>query len=181
MSREIKGIIVSRLIVFISIIIIPVITFLVYNLTDFFLWFSEDPILTFWLIKILCPFVFSVAWLYFLILFANRFSQSLESMDTTIRVVPLRLKFFFGVNALFILFIFIFPLITPLVAALSFASMAWRLTRAKKKSWEDNNVSFGTRFSMIAFILLPVFCAVCIMPVYLSLSVFLWRVYGYHY
>jgi len=175
MPKEIKGIIVSRLIVLISIISIPIIIFLIFNLVDFNLWWSSDPKLNFWIVKVLCPLVFSVSWLFFLILFANRFADTIESMDKTVGVVPLRLKFFFGINAMFIMFIFIFPMITPLVSALSFASMAWRLTTFRKESWDDQEASFITRFLMILFSLLPVFCAVCILPDYLALSVFLWE------
>jgi len=175
MSKEVKGIIVSRLIVLISIIAVPIGNFLIFNLGNFDLWFSDDPNLTSWVLRVLCPLVFSVAWFFFLIIFANRLSQTLDEMDNTVGVVPLRLKFFFGVNALFIMFIFIFPLITPVVSALSFASMAWHITRAKKGSWDDDKVSFGTRFLMILFSLLPVFCAVCFVPIYIPLSVHLWQ------
>jgi len=175
MSKEVKGIIVSRLIIFISIIAVPIGIFIIFNLGNFNLWFSDDPTLTFWLLRILCPVIFSVSWLFFLILFADRLSQTLDSMDNTVRVVPLRLKFFFGVNALFIMFIFIFPLITPVVSALSFASMAWRLTRARKGSWDDDKVSFGTRFLMILFSILPTFCAAIFIPIYIPLSVYLWQ------
>lgn len=175
MPKEIKGIIVSRLIVFITIIILPITIFIIFNLVDFKLWFSTDPNLTIFIVKFLCPLVFSISWLFFLILFANRVSQTLDSMDKTVRVIPLRLKFFFGINAIFILFIFIFPLITPLISALSFASMAWRLTTFRKELREDDKISFSTRLLMILFSLLPIFCAICIIPEYLLLTIFLWR------
>ena len=175
MPKEIRGVIVSRLIVLISIIILPIGIFLIYNLGDFFLWYSADPELTFLVVKLLCPVVFSVSWLFFLILFANRLAQTIEAMDNTIRVVPLRLKFFYGVNAIFILFIFVFPLITPVVSTLIFASLAWRLTTFRKQDWDDSSVSNGTKLLMGIFSLLPLFCAVSILPNYLLLAIFLWQ------
>ncbi|MFX1257190.1 MAG: hypothetical protein ACFFAN_04995 [Promethearchaeota archaeon] len=175
MPREFKGIIVSRLIVLISIVLVPVIMFLIFILADFKLWFSDDPALNFWIIKILCPTVFSVSWLFFLILFANRFSETIESMDKTIGVVPLRLRFFFGVNALFILFIFVFPLITPLISILSFSSMAWRVTTFKKESWDEHKTSLITKILMVLFSIVPVFCTICIIPDYIALAIFLWE------
>jgi len=175
MSKEVKGIIVSRLIVLISIILVPIAMFLIFNLVNFKLWFSDDPALNFWILNVLCPLVFSVSWLFFLILFANRFSATIEAMDKTVGVVPLRLRFFFGINALFILFIFVFPLITPIISILSFASMAWRLTTFRKESWDDSGISFGTKLLMILFSILPIFCAIVILPQYILLSIFLWE------
>ena len=174
-SKQIKGIIVSRLIVLISIILVPIVIFLIFNLVEFRLWFSNSPALNFWILNILCPLVFSVGWLFFMILFANRFSDTVDHMDKTVGVIPLRLRFFFGLNALFILFIFVFPLITPVIAILSFASMAWRLTTSRKKIWDDSEISFGTKFLMVLFSLLPIFCTIVILPQYLVLSVFLWN------
>jgi hypothetical protein len=176
MPKEVKGIIVSRLFVLITVITLPIATFLIYNIVDFNLWYSNDPELTFLIVKVLSPLVFSVSWLFFLVIYANRLSQTLESMDNTVRVVPLRLKFFFGVNALVVLFIFIFPFITPLVSALSFASLAWRLTTFRKQDWDNSEASFGTRFLMITFAILPIFCAVSVLPDYLTLAIFLWEV-----
>ncbi|MBD3254719.1 MAG: hypothetical protein GF383_06480 [Candidatus Lokiarchaeota archaeon] len=175
MTREVKGIILSRLIIFITIILVPISIFLIFILVDFRLWFTDNRVITFWVIKVLCPLVFSVAWFFFLVLFANRFSETIDSMDKVVGVVPLRLKFFFGLNALFILLIFVFPLITPLIAILSFASMAWRLTTFRKKSWDESDVSVFTKFLMVAASILPIFCTICIIPEYFRLALFLWN------
>ncbi|GAH35554.1 unnamed protein product, partial [marine sediment metagenome] len=120
MSREIKGIIVSRLIILVSIILVPIAIFVIYNLVDFNLWYSTDPLLKLVVIKLLCPFIFSVSWLFFLLLFINRFANTLDDFDRTISVVPSRLKFFYGINAIYILLIFIFPIITPIISILIF-------------------------------------------------------------
>ena len=107
MTREVKGFILSRLLVLISIIIVPIAIFLIFNLVEFSLWYSQNPTLNFWILRVLCPLVFSVSWLFFLILFANRLSETIDSMDKTVGIVPLRLRFFFGLNAfLFYLYSF---------------------------------------------------------------------------
>ncbi|MHA2325979.1 MAG: hypothetical protein ACXACB_11300, partial [Promethearchaeota archaeon] len=106
MPREVKGLILSRLVVLISIIFVPIVIFLTYNLASFDLWFSNDPDLRIGIIKLLCPTVFSVSWLFFLMLFAERFANTFDDFDRTISVVPSRLKFFYGINAIYILFIF---------------------------------------------------------------------------
>ncbi|MHA1492092.1 MAG: hypothetical protein ACTSRI_20870 [Promethearchaeota archaeon] len=175
MSKEIKGIVLSRLIVLITIILVPIIIFLIFIFVDFHLWFTNNPTLNFWIINVLCPLVFSVSWFFFLILFANRFSETIESIDKITSVVPTRLMMFFGLTAIYILFIFVFPLITPIISILSFTSMAWRLTTYKKKSWDDSGVSFITKLTMALSAILPIFCFICILPDYLKLAAFLWE------
>ncbi len=176
MSKEIKGIIVSRLIVLVSIILVPVAIFLIYNLADFNLWYSDDPVLTLVIIKIVCPLIFSISWLFFLILFVNRFANTLDEFDKTISVVPSRLKFFYGINAIYVLLIFIFPVITPVISILSFASMAWRLTTFRKERWEeDTTISKITWIMMALASIIPIFCAVSVLPGFFALTDFLWN------
>ncbi len=175
MPKEIKGLIVSRLVIILSIVLGPIAMFLIFNLTDFDLWFSDDPALTTVIIKILCPTVFSISWLFFLILFADRFANTLDDFDSTISVVPSRLKFFYGINAIYILFIFVFPLITPLISVLSFASFAWRLTTFKKERWEDDTqIAVFTWVMMGIAAILPLFCSIVVLPRYFILAEFLW-------
>ena len=175
MSKTVKGILVTRLIVLLAIILLPLSIFLIFSLVDFQLWYSLDPVLNFWIIKIICPTVFSVSWLFFLILFANRFANTMDSFDEKISVVPSRLKFFYGINAVYILFIFVFPIITPFISILSFASFAWRLTTYRKESWEDDTqTSFLTKIVMVIAALIPIFCTISIIPQFLELPLFLW-------
>jgi len=107
----------------------------------------------------------------------NRFASTLDDFDTTISVVPSRLKFFYGINAVYILFIFIFPIITPIIAVLSFASFAWRLTTFRKKRWEeDTKVSLITWIMMGIAAILPIFCGIIVLPEFFTLALFLWKV-----
>ena len=177
MAKEIKGLLLSRIVVLLSIILVPIAIFLIFNFADFDLWFSpNNATLKLVIIKLLCPIVFSVSWLFFLILFAQRFSDTLDDFDRTISVVPSRLKFFYGINATYILFIFIFPILSPLVSVLSFASFAWRLTTFKKGVWEeDSKISVLTWIMMSIAAILPIFCSIVVIPGYLKLADFLWN------
>jgi len=176
MPKEVKGIIVSRLIVLLAIILVPISIFLIYFFVDFSLWYSNDPILNFWVIKVISPLVFSASWLFFLILFANRFAKTMESFDDKISVVPSRLKFFYGINAVYILFIFVFPVVTPIISILSFASFAWRLATFRKENWEeDTKVSTFTWAMMILVLVIPIFCTVSVIPEFFVLADFLWN------
>ncbi len=176
MSKEIKGIIVSRLIVLVSIILVPIAIFFIYNFVSFNLWYSNDPVLTIIVVKIICPFIFSISWLFFLILFIHRFANTLDDVDKTISVVPSRLKFFYGINAVYLMAIFIFPAITPVISILSFASMAWRLTTFRKKVWEeDTKTSTFTWIMMGLASIIPIFCSVSVIPEFFVLADFLWN------
>jgi MFS family permease len=100
----------------------------------------------------------------------------MDSFDDKISVVPSRLKFFYGINAVYILFIFVFPLITPFISILSFASFAWRLTTFRKEGWEDDSqTSLFTKIVMVIASLIPIFCTVSIIPEFLELPLFLWN------
>jgi len=176
MSKTVKGVVIPRLIVLLAIVLVPLSIFLIFSLVDFNLWYSNDASLNFFIVKILSPTVYSVSWLFFLILFANRFANTMESFDDKISVVPSRLKFFYGINAMYILFIFVFPVITPVISILSFASFAWRLTTFRKESWEeDTETSFFTKLIMALAALIPIFCTVSIIPEFLELPLFLWN------
>ncbi len=183
MTRKVKGIIFSRLIVLMAIILVPIAEFIIFNLIDFefriLFWVINDPEAKFWIIKILSPTVFSVSWLFFLILFSDRFAKTLDSMDHTVSFIPLRLKLFYGIVSIIFMFILVFPLITPIVSVLSFMSMAWRLTTYKKEDWENTDISFFTKFFMGVAAILPLFCSIIIIPQYLILATslinFMWQ------
>jgi len=174
MSRKIKGIIVSRLIVLVSIFLVPILIFIIFSLVPFHLTWADEQT-QFILLQILIPLVFSISWVYFLLIFANRTASSIDMMDKTIGVVPLRLKFFYGLNALFVLLIFIYPLITPIISVLAFASLAWRLTTFRREEWDtQSKTSLLTKIAIIIAIILPVVCGIIILPEIITLSIYLW-------
>ncbi|MFO8020585.1 MAG: hypothetical protein R6U96_18325 [Promethearchaeia archaeon] len=172
MAKRVKGILLSRLIILVSIFIIPIVIFIIFNLVEFTLWFSTDPELTFWILQVLCPIVFSVSWVFFLLLFAGHTAESIDAMDNKVGTMSIHYKTFFGINALFVIIIFVFPLITPFISILSFASIAWKLTTFRKDWTVNEKVSFSTKISMVFAALIPLFCSICILPDYLELATF---------
>ncbi|MHA1486675.1 MAG: hypothetical protein ACTSSC_05840 [Promethearchaeota archaeon] len=76
MSKTVKGVVIPRLIVLLAIVLVPLSIFLIFSLVDFNLWYSNDASLNFVVVKVLSPTVYSVSWLFFLILFANRFAHN---------------------------------------------------------------------------------------------------------
>ncbi|MBN1214645.1 MAG: hypothetical protein JXA99_04310 [Candidatus Lokiarchaeota archaeon] len=184
MSRKVGGIIVSRLIVLVTLIIIPLSSFLIFMFADFSLWYSTDVNLVFWMTKVLCPLVFSLSWFFFIAIFLNRLAMSFDNMDSTIAIVPLRLKLFYGAIAIVVIFIFILPIITPFVSILSFMSVAWHVTTRKKDNWDESKTPFYTKILMVIAALLPIFCTISIVGEYLRISFLfslsIWQDLTYH-
>lgn len=176
MPFTIKNIIISRLFVLIALFAVPITIFAVFNLTEFELWWSDDPRVNTIVIQLLTPFTYAISWFYFIALFANRFSEAIDSMEKTTNIIPLRLKVFYGMNAVFVLFVFVFPLITPLIAILSFASMMWQATTFRKSSFDDNQkIPIITWIFVVIAALLPIFCTVSIAPEYFKLPIHLFN------
>ncbi|MHA1731736.1 MAG: hypothetical protein ACTSU5_07315 [Promethearchaeota archaeon] len=178
MPRRVKGFLVSRILVVFLAVVIPVVIWVTFTLGKFEVaWFPEGTFKTV-VIKILTPLVYSASWLMMFVLFASRISATFDALDKSSRVIPLRLLFFYGTNALFILAIFVFPIITPVVSVLAFASLAWRLTTIRKTDWgEEQRVSKVTWVAMVAFSVFPVFFAVLILPEILAFAVQLWETF----
>lgn len=172
LARKYKGLYVSRIIVLISIFAIPVVVFLIFFLGDFSLWYSDNMYVEFLVLKLLIPLIFSVSWLYFIVILKERVANTIDAMDRVTSIIPLRLKLFYGMIALVVLFIFVFPLITPVISVLSFMSMAWHVS-TKEKDFKENGVPLFTKLLMILAVLLAIFCTISIIPQYLTLSIFL--------
>lgn len=172
MARKYKGLYVSRIIVLISIFAIPVVIFLIFFFGNFSLWYSNNVYAEFLVLKLLIPFIFSVSWLYFIVVLKERVANTIDAMDRVTSIIPLRLKIFYGMIALVILFIFVFPLITPVVAVLSFMSMAWHVS-TKEHDFGEEGTPLITKILMILGVILAIFCTVSIIPQYFTLSIFL--------
>jgi len=173
MPLKVKKIFISRLIVLITLILIPIATFSIFISVDFDLWFSESATLEFWIIKVLCPVIFAASWLYFMILFKNRIALTIDSMERVTSIIPLRLKIFYGLIALVVLFIFIIPLITPFISIISFMSMAWQASTRKHEFGASEGSPWYTKVLMVLFVIIPIFCTIAILPEYIILSNFI--------
>ncbi|MFX1560317.1 MAG: hypothetical protein ACFFBL_07000 [Promethearchaeota archaeon] len=62
------------------------------------------------------PIVFSAPWLGLIYYQRYRLSNTVYIMDDTISSVPLRWRVFYGINAAFVLMLFVLPMTTPLLA-----------------------------------------------------------------
>ena len=62
------------------------------------------------------PIVFSAPWLGLIYYQRYRLANTVHIMDDTISSVPLRWRVFYGINAAFVLMLFILPMTTPILA-----------------------------------------------------------------
>ncbi len=172
MARTYKGLYISRLIVLASIFAIPVVVFIIFFLGDFNLWYSDNALAEFLVLKLLCPLTFSVSWFYFISLLKERVANTIDAMDRVTSIIPLRLKIFYGMIALVVLFIFVFPLLTPVICVLSFMSMAWHVS-TQEHDFSEGGIPFITKLLIGLAVILALFCTISIIPQYISLFTFL--------
>lgn len=175
-QRRIKGLLVSRLLVIISIIAIPIFIFLLFSGSTLSL-FKMEWIPLEWREEILMitPWVFTFGWLFMLILFANRISGSVDDLDENFQVIPGRYRLFYGINALSLMVIFAFPISTPLVAVLAFASAGYRLATLRTDWNKVEKTPVGAIVLAIIFAAIPAIISVAVLPDLLTFSQFIWN------
>jgi len=175
-KRKIKSIVLSRLIVLIVIIIIPILTFYIFTQNNFFqMNLIPENFRNF--VIIISPWLFTFSWLFILILFANRFAKSIDTMDEQIKVIPTRYKLFYGLNAILLLATYAFPLLTPLMCVLAFASLGYRLGIINV-DWDNvEKIPAIAIILAIIFAIIPTGISIAVIPDLLSFSKYVWDNY----
>ncbi|MHA2352179.1 MAG: hypothetical protein ACXABX_03580, partial [Candidatus Thorarchaeota archaeon] len=75
-----------------------------------------DPFLDLLFHNLGVPIVFSAPWLGLIYYQRYRLANTVYIMDDTISSVPLRWRVFYGINAAFVLMLFVLPMTTPILA-----------------------------------------------------------------
>jgi len=131
----------SRIFVLIYTVVVPLFILITFLFFDFPLawlpydWSTNSKTVVI-LVNYVAPILYCIMWLYFNILLANRFSQTIEIMQGTSSSISAHYLIFYGVNALVIMFAFLSPVITPVVGVLSSASLMFTILTSKV-SWEE--------------------------------------------
>lgn len=161
-----------------SVFAIPVGIWVTFSLVDFQVaWFPEGPFKRA-MVQYVTPLLFSASWVFILVLFANRAAATVDAMDKSTLVIPLRMRLFYGLNAVFVLIIFVIPLSTPLVSVISAASLGWRLSTVRKSDWgEETRVSALSWVLMVGFSVFPALASAMIVPELFLLAQNLWLNY----
>lgn len=168
-KRELK---ISRILVVLAIILIPTALFLLFFLkTDVFdfdwvpAW--EDNNFLRWF----TPVVFTISWLVFLIMFANRLANTIDKVDDSFRVIPSRYKIFYGITAIFVFIGIIVPFITPVICILMFSSFGFRVSTINRDWDEQGNTPKIAWIVMALFAVFPILLAIATYPDIYQLSV----------
>ncbi len=167
-KREFK---VSRILVVLAIILIPTALFLLFFLkTDVFdfdwvpAW--EDNQFLRWF----TPTLFTISWLVFLIMFANRLANTIDKVDESFRVIPSRYKIYYGITALIVFLGIVVPSITPLICLLMFASFGFRISTLRRDWDENDNTPKIAWIIMALFAVFPILVAIATYPDIYQLS-----------
>lgn len=177
-ERRIHKFLLSRLLVIAAIIAIPILMFLLFNesMTNVFKMAWVPPSMRNFVL-IFTPWLFSVGWVFMLILFANRTSGSIDAIDVNFKVVPNRYKIFYGINAIVVMVIFSFPIFTPIVCILAFASLGYRLGTIRK-DWEKNDKTPILAIILtIIFAVFPLIISIAVLPDMITFSGYIWSKY----
>jgi hypothetical protein len=83
------------------------------------------------------PIMYILAWELFLILYSNRIAESYDRMKSIISFISIRYNLYYGLTALFFIFLMVFPLVTPVVASMILGSVVWRVVTTRH-DWEKN-------------------------------------------
>jgi len=176
----------SRLLVLFLAIAIPI--FITYNfwVYDFKLnwlpisWQESKFILA--LVQYVTPILFCIAWIYFFWVLATLIADSIDLMNKESSFISVHYLFFFGVNTLVLFYIFLIPLITPVVAILAYSSMIFKgLT--SRVSYDDLDEGTRTSVRIITFwaAIPAIFCSILIIPESLQISLEIWNDFWLNY
>lgn len=175
-ERKFKGFLISRILVIVAIVVIPITEFLLFSSTDIFK-MNLIPVQYRDIVIYITPWFFSFGWVFMLVLFANRISGSIDALDVHIQVIPTRLKLFYGLNALILLVVFAVPIITPVICILAFASAGYRLATIHTDWDEVERTPIGAIILAIIFAVIPVISSYAVLPDMLEFSQFVWFTY----
>lgn len=142
MSERFNGLMLNRLAVLLQIVFTPI-YFIYYtifwnetltnnfnHIIDTFQFIPIDKKFVPWIINLGIPVLFSMPWVLFSILRANKIANAYELMGRALGRVRIDQKLFFGVNAIFVLVFIIMPFFSPIITIIGIV-LATRLALRK--------------------------------------------------
>jgi hypothetical protein len=121
------------------------------------------------------PLCFSLCWVYIIMVFKTDMVDVLEMMDTTGSVIPTRMKFFFSLNALLILCLFIIPIISPVITILTFSSLIWKATTSKKEMAQGESIGMLWKIIIVLVSIVPLIAAIFVLPGIIKIAGSFWN------
>ena len=167
----------SRVLIVVMIFVMPILIFVEFSTVNFDVPWITDPALKDLIIDWIAPAIYAFGWVFILILFATRAAETVAGVTTSSKIIPMRMRLFYTVNALFLAAIFAFPVVTPIVAIVAFASLGWRLTTFRVEWDSGKKVGMGTYIVMILFAISPALLSIIYIPATIELAILFWNDY----
>ncbi len=155
-----ERIMLSRLIVLIQIIVIPVyfFAFVWIYMPDVSIPALSDGASRF-LVDGLAPIFFSLPWLYGTFIYRYKFADAYSKMGEAVGQLPLTFRIFYTFNLFLVLIYFVFPIFSPLLAIISVILVSSLASRLVSKDEEQPN---KTVHYLILILLLPLIVLITI-------------------
>ena len=174
MGKKIFGLDANRLFVLLLLAGIPILVFyLFFDIGLSTTWIPESQFRTIF-VGWVTPICFSLCWVYILLIYKTDIADVLDLMDKTGSVIPTRMRFFFSINALLILVLFIIPFISPLVTILTFASLIWRASTSNKELAQGESIGIFSKIMIVIFSLVPLLAGIFVLPGLFTIAVNFW-------
>lgn len=106
------------------------------------------------------PWIFIATWEFFIILFANRIADSYDRMKNIVSYVSIRYNMYYGLTAIFFVFVIVFPLVSPLICSLVLGSIVWRLVTARHDWEKKEKTPSWAAFIVVLVMIVPLLCNV---------------------
>ncbi|OLS12520.1 MAG: hypothetical protein RBG13Loki_3882 [Promethearchaeota archaeon CR_4] len=171
----------SRVLIIAMIIVMPIFIFMEFwylvdeSLVTFDVPLITDPAIKDLIIRWVAPGIYAFGWVFILLLFATRTAETVSAVATSSRIIPMRMRLFYTINALFLAMIFVFPVATPFISIFAFASLGWRLTTFRVEWDSGKKVGAGTYIVMILFAIPPALLAIIYIPATFDLALHFWN------
>ncbi len=194
MSFRIGGVVFSRLLLALSVILMPLYFLLLFALSpvkilptplSFDIMFFNFPLLhvifqyfeygqpLFMLFNyVFAPLYFSLPWILFVFLNRERILKTFELLDTTTTIVPLRYRIFYGWNTLILIAFFVIPFLFPFLSVVASVILAGRALNTSEWFWRQRRL-----IKLIAVIVMLV--TVCGGPIYLTVLYYLEKIHNF--
>jgi hypothetical protein len=106
------------------------------------------------------PLMYIFSWELWLILFSNRIADSYDRMKHIVSFVSIRYNLYYGLTAMFFVFLMVFPLVTPFIASIVLGSLVWRLVTSRHDWEKQERTPAWAIVAVIAVMIIPLICNV---------------------
>jgi hypothetical protein len=177
MGKKIFGVDFNRVAVLALLILIPSLVFyLFFDIGSSASWLPDSLFRTIF-VGWITPICFSVCWLYIILVYKKDIADVLDLMDQTGSVIPTRMKFFFSMNAVLMLALFIIPFLSPIVTILTFASLIWKASTSNRDLEYGESIGVFSKIIIIILSIIPILAGVFVFPGLLTMAATFWNEY----